>query len=404
MHKNKPDVNFPNVYLDKKGKIFIKYNLGKDPKTGKRIQKKRTRNHAGQPFSSKEEAYTEMFQFIAEDLEAIKKQDEPQGTPTISFKAFVEQKFLPYHKKKVSDLTYKTSLSAFAPITEYFGDKMISEISKDDAEDFRLDLTNPDKLGYKPNTARNVWAKFKEIMTYAITRGFLETVPFGPKQSVKGEKPRTAYWEPKDFNKVFAVMDLAMYDQRWIATAFRTYFFSGLRVSEGLALKWKDVNLKTGIITVHATLQKDDAGNWFAKEGTKTEAGMRDVPVDAKTLQLLKEWKKVQAVSGPDVYVFSRMGDIPMVKSTLSRNLEKYAKLAGVHPITGKGLRHSYGSMISQLVTPNTQALLMGHSDASISLNVYTHVSNDQLMATANLLNKLNDESSDANEDEDNEL
>jgi hypothetical protein len=59
--------------------------------------------------------------------------------------------------------------------------------------------------------------------------------------------------------------------------------------------------------------------------------------------------------------------------------------------------------MISQLVTPNTKALLIGHADPAISLSVYTHVSDDQLMATADLLNKLNDEPSDADEDDDNE-
>ncbi|MGC4421145.1 site-specific integrase, partial [Streptococcus suis] len=48
------------VYCDNKGKIFYQIDLGIDPVTGKRVQKKSRKNQYGKTFETMKEAYDEL--------------------------------------------------------------------------------------------------------------------------------------------------------------------------------------------------------------------------------------------------------------------------------------------------------------------------------------------------------
>lgn len=65
-----------------------------------------------------------------------------------------------------------------------------------------------------------------------------------------------------------------------------------------------------------------------------------------------------------------------MIKSTLARIIQRYAKLAEVHPIQSKGLRHSHASyLINEF---NVDILMLsrrlGHSSPEITLKHYSHL------------------------------
>ncbi len=47
------------------------------------------------------------------------------------------------------------------------------------------------------------------------------------------------------------------------------YTATGLRVSEGVALKWEDIDFERQWIHVHSTIEKDKNGVWYAKQQTK---------------------------------------------------------------------------------------------------------------------------------------
>lgn len=51
---------YKGVYCDKNGKIFYQADLGVDPVTGKRVQKKARKNQYGEPFGTMKGAYDEL--------------------------------------------------------------------------------------------------------------------------------------------------------------------------------------------------------------------------------------------------------------------------------------------------------------------------------------------------------
>lgn len=102
---------------------------------------------------------------------------------------------------------------------------------------------------------------------------------------------------------------------------------------------------------------------------------MRTISLDGDTVKVLKEWKERQASMGNFNFVLSYDGN-PMLKSTISRIIKRYAKLANVPQIQAKELRHSHASyLINEL---NASVLIvskrLGHSSPEITLKHYAHL------------------------------
>lgn len=76
-------------------------------------------------------------------------------------------------------------------------------------------------------------------------------------------------------------------------------------------------------------------------------------------------------------FVFSYDG-LPMLKSTISRIIKRYAKLASVKEIQAKGLRHSHASYLINEFNVSVLVLSqrMGHSSPEITLKHYSHMWN----------------------------
>lgn len=85
---------------------------------------------------------------------------------------------------------------------------------------------------------------------------------------------------------------------------------------------------------------------------------------------------QLQNLEGSD-FVFSYDG-LPMLKSTISRIIKRYARLANVKKIEAKGLRHSHASYLINEFNVSVLVLSqrMGHSSPEITLKHYSHMWN----------------------------
>ena len=132
------------------------------------------------------------------------------------------------------------------------------------------------------------------------------------------------------------------------------------------------------------TLYYKNKDDYQIKPYTKTTAGKRIITLDSELVQILKDWRKAQLAHGVKKFVIS-YDDRPMIKSTLNNVLKKYAKLAGVPGINGRGLRHSHASyLIAELgADVLTVSKRLGHSSPAVTLRYYAHMfdRNDELIA-----------------------
>ena len=107
----------------------------------------------------------------------------------------------------------------------------------------------------------------------------------------KGEKSKTEFWTVEELDKVLKTFDQTVYEERQFYTAIWLYFMTGMRVSEGLSLKWSDIDLENKVIHIQSTLEYQGNGKYVRKEQTKTRAGMRFLEIDDETVKVLQNWR-----------------------------------------------------------------------------------------------------------------
>lgn len=246
----------------------------------------------------------------------------------------------------------------------------LREISPRDCEMYRLNIMDK----YSANYACNLWSRFKAYLGYAERLGYISSFPCRALENPKGKHPDTKFWRKEEFLKVMDTFDMTDYHERLGHALTWCGFVWGARVGEILALKWRDISFTEKMIHIHTTLERGEDG-LVAKEGTKTEDSNRYVECDDVTLEILKQWRKMQITSKRDDYVFSLFGT-PTDKSTFTRMLKRHAKVAGVPEITGKGLRHSNNTYLRRELGKSSELVSIRSGrkpNSQVTDETYTH-------------------------------
>jgi integrase len=159
---------------------------------------------------------------------------------------------------------------------------------------------------------------------------------------------------------------------------------TGLRLGEITALRWDDVDLEAGRLSVVR------AGQWIAGQWVETEpkskAGRRVVFVGELGIRLLKRQKAVVArrklQAGPawqeHGLVFPRTDGRPLSPDRVSAAMRRLCKAAGIPRLHFHGLRHGAASLalLAGIPLPDVSQRL-GHADVAITARTYSHAISD---------------------------
>lgn len=182
---------------------------------------------------------------------------------------------------------------------------------------------------------------------------------------------------------------------------FFILFKTGLRISEFCGLTVRDLDFDNDIIDVNHQLQRTRKMKYVI-ESTKTTSGTRKLPMteevrDAflRILENRQKPKREPIISGYGGFLFLDKDNKP----TVALHWEHYMRDARnkfnsmnpwqLPPISPHICRHTYCSDMAKTgITPKTLQYLMGHSDVSVTLNVYTHVGVEDARAELARLNE----------------
>lgn len=170
---------------------------------------------------------------------------------------------------------------------------------------------------------------------------------------------------------------------------------SGLRRGEIAGLRWTDIDLKAGLLSI--ANNRVSAGGKTVENEPKSRSSRRVLPIPASLLVTLKAAKTKQAVerlalgkaykSGAYV-VSNEIGD-PYSPAVLSRYWRDAVKTAGVRHIRLHDARHTCATtMHLQGVPVAVIAAWIGHKDASLTMRLYVHSQDDALKAAAATLDR----------------
>ena len=147
----------------------------------------------------------------------------------------------------------------------------------------------------------------------------------------------------------------------------RVAISTGVRLGELSGLRWSDIDLSTGIVTI---AQQFTAG---AFSELKTDASRRRIPRPQEVLKQLKLWK-LRCPYSEQVLVFPSPNGSPLNASNFHHRvwgpLFKTAKLphGRFH-----ALRHSFASaLITDNQSPKLVQTLLGHHSAAFTMGVYS--------------------------------
>jgi integrase len=161
----------------------------------------------------------------------------------------------------------------------------------------------------------------------------------------------------------------------------------GLRVSELLALRWKDVdwiaskvNVDHGIVAQHL-------------DSVKTEGSRKSMNLDPQLLSVLSTWRQVTEFRANDDWIFSspyKLGRLPYSYTGYHRIIENAAKAAGLGRLGTHSFRHTFRSWLDAVGTALTvQQKLMRHADIQTTLNIYGDVVTDEMRQAGSKIAEL---------------
>ena len=179
--------------------------------------------------------------------------------------------------------------------------------------------------------------------------------------------------------------------------------FCGLRRGEMMALEWSAVDLDAHALTVRQVAVID--GNAARIEArAKTKAGLRTLPIP----DIL--YNALAAVPDRRGFVCLSAHGKPLTESAVSRGLERFNSIvnraAAGQPLSQPGhrtdkapeppptfairyhdLRHTYATFLFESgVDVKTAAYLLGHADVSVTMRIYTHLSEQKKAASTTAL------------------
>ena len=168
---------------------------------------------------------------------------------------------------------------------------------------------------------------------------------------------------------------------------FYVEIMTGLRRGEICGIKWADINFTEGTLSVRRSVGRARNGTVSVGE-TKTDAGVRKIILPPSVLTLLAK-KQADAICEWVFPHYMNPSD-PLHPDSAYRKLKTLLKSVELPLIRFHDLRHTFATHATQGgVDAKTLAGILGHTDASFTLDTYTHVTGDMQRNASSVVNNM---------------
>ena len=336
---------------------------------------------------------------------------------TVVRKTF-EEVFNEYCEKGRSDRAYMTVRKQDSlwriHLKDRFGSRFIDEISVAEVNDYLAELYYKD--GYAFKYVESFLKMFYLIFGQAYSRDYLSVDAYNKmclNKDTKIHMPKLKVDDDTDI-VVFTREETAALDKYFEGTNAETAYllgrFCGLRINEAFGLKWSNVNLEDGIITIDRQMQYQD--RIIKLVPVKTRNGNRTIIMNQKLLEHMRERARKRLVDAVELAAVIEQkqrfitdmdggkisstelvnclpdGTIQTVNSFKYPTREIKAKL-GIE-FKYHYLRHTYGTRMAEMNTPeHILCKQMGHGNIHVTQQYYLGVTQSGLDALRSNLEEL---------------
>ncbi|MBX6765537.1 MAG: site-specific integrase, partial [Rubrobacteraceae bacterium] len=241
--------------------------------------------------------------------------------------------------------------------------------------------------GLSPQTVLHIHRVLSRALKQAVDDGL---IPRNPTGSVKPPRPRRDEIRPLSADQARRFLDTVSGER--LEALYVLAVTTGMRQGELLGLKWEDIDLDAGTLSVRRTLSEVRGGRKF--EAPKSGKGRRIrlsgraiTALRAHRKALLEERMQRAGLWQEQDLVFPSGVGTPMSGRNLYREFKTLLKRADLPDIRFHDLRHTCATLLlRQGVNPKFVQELLGHADISLTLNTYSHILPDMGDAAASAM------------------
>ncbi len=256
------------------------------------------------------------------------------------------------------------------------GDMMLSDVKPLHCQNV---LNMMAKDGYCTSTIKLSGITMRTLFGSAVENGLIMKNPVSSKSDhAKGaeSKPKRVLTIGEQRSFLNAVDGKSNYNQ------YALVLQTGIRTGELAALTWEDVDFEKRMLHIRKTAD-DRSGKWDVRS-PKSKAGIRAIPLNDEALRILKNQKEkmrslaVVPLEYHDHVFLSGNGNL-IKNSTYNKDIRRICKTAGIAHFSMHTLRHTFATRCAEAgMQPKTLQTILGHSNISITMDIYVHCTEDK--------------------------
>lgn len=307
------------------------------------------------------------------------------------FVAFVNDIWFPLHvgggNCKPTTIAYYKNIAKV--ITNYFNGCILQEISPIQIQKYLVYLQTayktPQGKPLAPKSVRHHYGTLTNIFGYADKQEMIAKNPMNRVDAPKKVKKAVDALTPEQAKQFLNTLPGCDLEFRCILHLFLT---TGIRRGECMGIKWRDIDFKRSTVTIaRCVTYTPECG--VIVSTPKTENSVRTIPLMPSTVKLLQEWKKQTQAANPatvlkEAFLFPKGKDVfePRDPGSITRRVKRHMVKNGLPDLSPHDLRHSCATlMLSQGVDIKSVQEILGHADASTTLNFYVKADLQQMQA-----------------------
>ncbi len=359
-------------------------DIGIEPQTGKRKQKSKS------GFATKQEAEAALTSLIHELNQETFVQES-----NILFKTFAKEWLGIYQESNnIKPGTIRVRKHELEKLMPYFSRLKLKDINRKRYQDA---LNALKEKGYADNTLDGIHRTGRMLFRKALELGILKKDPTeftylkkDPKTVEELEEEEVPkYLEKEELAKFLDIATSKGLEMDFLI--FLILAYSGIRVGELVALKWKDIDFKENTIRITKTYY-NPINNTLKYElvTPKTKNSRRTIVVENEVMEVLKFHKKSQEKLVEQLgnsyykkdFIFAKTDKYPgypIFIKTVENRMRRLLKLAGLNEqLTPHSLRHTHTSLLAEAKVGLEEIMdRLGHTNDDTTRKIYLHVTKE---------------------------
>ena len=277
----------------------------------------------------------------------------------------------------IGDAQYVRTQRIFKRIEQSeIANKNIKSLTEKDYQKFLEELSKE----YAQSSFDKFYSEISQALDFAYRKRIIDEFPLDKKIKPKCKKAtKTINALTAEQQKILTnYLENATLQECSYKNAMLIQMYMGLRIGEVNALRIQEIDLKNKTIYVHRTVSTDRNEKTIIEEKTKTDAGIRTLPIPDNILPYIKEQMEVALNHKDNLLFLNRNNSIVAESNVNSQFKNKLVKLKIYEEgMATHALRHTYATRcIESGMDPVILSDLMGHSDVTITLKKYVTIFN----------------------------